>query len=186
MNSWMNEFWARGHHCWLWVRTCSDRQNCPRLHRQWTWSRAARFKPRSGVYISQFMASIALSFLTQFKSLLLFLNSTSYFSREKEKSGVRCLFDSGNMHYDGMNTIIRRDIFKTLQLIITLLGQSSASTVNSHLTLLSFSPFNWVQEKVSIIARGNHWLHFFLLEGGIKHSVSKNSLKRLVSFRVVL
>lgn len=54
------------------------------------------------------------------------------------------MFDSGNKHYDGMNMIIRRDIFKTLQLIITLLGQSSVSTVNSHLTLLSFSPFNWV------------------------------------------
>lgn len=58
--------------------------------------------------------------------------------------------------------------------------------INSHLTLLSCSPFNWAREKVSIVARGTHRLHFFLLEGGIKHSDWKNSLKWLLTFCVVL
>lgn len=126
-----------------------------------------------GLHCIVFSSSIQVILIIPKLNLLIFM-------RKGKVWGEVSVFDSGNMHYDGMNMIIRRDIFKTLQLIITLLGQSSASTVNSHLTLLSFSPFNWVQEKVSIIARGNHWLHFFLLEDGIKHSVSKNSLKRWV------
>lgn len=78
------------------------------------------------------------------------------FTGQGKLLGQVSVFVSGNMHHDGMNMIIRREIFKALQLIVTLLGQSSAGTVNSHFTLLSFSSFNWVQEKVSIIARGNH------------------------------
>lgn len=76
--------------------------------------------------------------------------------------------------------------WKLLEFIITLLWQPSASTCQFSVNTSFILSFQLGARESVYCCKRESLAPFFPLEDGIKHLVSKNSLKRLVSFAVVL